>query len=135
MMNLLEAIDNKIRNRRYAINLYRTINDLPLTEMQTRCVLEWFAWKIWEILMELEIEDGYGKLYDPLVIEKNECHSYVFDLGDGGRHHKYETLMELEERLKKEMVERIRKERGKWVVWNNLIKKYSTCFQKDISRI
>lgn len=107
MINLLEMIDNKIRNRRNGVNPYRTINDLPLSEMQKRCVLEWFAWKIWEMLMELGIEDGHGKLYDPLVIEENECHSYVFDLGDGGRHHKYETLAELEERLKNEMIESI----------------------------
>ena len=108
MIDILELIDNKIRNRRHGINPYQTINDLLLTEMQKRSVLEWFAWKIWEILMELGIEDGYGKPYDPLVIEDEVCHSYVFDLSDGGRHHKYETLAELEERLKKEVIERIR---------------------------
>ena len=108
MIDQLKLIDEEIKNYRSGINPYRTIDNLPLSEMQKRSVLEWFAWKIWEILMELGIEDGYGKLYDPLVIEENECHSYVFDLGDGGRHHKYETLAELEERLKKEVIERIR---------------------------
>jgi len=108
VIDILELIDNIIRNRRYAINPYRTIDNLPLSEMQRRCVLEWFAWKIWEILMELGIEDGYGKLYDPLVIDENEYHSYIFDLGDGGTHHSYKTLAELEERLKREMIERIR---------------------------
>lgn len=107
MKNQLKLIDEEIKKHRNGINPYRTISELPLSEMQKRCVLEWFAWKIWEMLMELKIEDGHRKLYDPLVIEENECHSYVFDLGDGRRHHKYKTLVELEERLKKEMIERI----------------------------
>jgi len=108
VIDQLKLIDEEIKNYRSGINPYRTIDNLPLSEMQRRCVLEWFAWKIWEMLMELGIEDGYGKLYDPLVIDENECHSYVFDLGDGGRHHSYKTLAELEKRLKREMIEKIR---------------------------
>jgi len=91
VIDQLKLIDDEIKTHRNGINPYRTIDNLPLSEMQKRCVLEWFAWKIWEMLMGLGIEDGYGKLYDPLVM-----------------HHSYKTLAELEERLKKEMIERIR---------------------------
>ena len=85
-------------------NTNRTIENLPLSELQKRCVLEWLAWKMWELLIELGIEDGYSKPYDPLLIEDDECHSYIFELGDGGRHHSYRTLGEIEEKLMKEVV-------------------------------
>ncbi len=49
-------------------------------------------------------------MYDPLVIdlEKKEAHSYVFHLDDGGRHHPFESRLELEEKLKQEGISRIR---------------------------
>jgi len=87
-------------------NSFYTINDLPLAEEQKRYVLEWYARKLWEIAEEGIYGDGdyYGKHYDPLVIEGNIAHSYVFDLGDGGRHHPFDTLAELEAALTKDVV-------------------------------
>ena len=83
----------------------RNINDLPLNDEQKKFVLEWFAYKLWEI-----IEEGggdpeyYGKSYDPLTIEGNIAHSYVFDLEDGGRHHEFRDFRHLEEMLVNEGV-------------------------------
>lgn len=86
-------------------NAFDTIDDLPLTKDQKEMVLEWFAQKIWNTLDE----PGHCKSYDPLIIEGNTAHSYIFNLNglDGrtgsGRHHGFKTLVELEERLCKEM--------------------------------
>lgn len=88
-----------------------TLDDLPLDDMQKVLVLEWFARKLWVMLEEGGGEpDYYGKGYDPLVIdlEGKEAHSYVFDLDDGGRHHPFESLLELEEKLKQEGIKRIK---------------------------
>jgi len=61
-----------------------TIDDLPLDESQKRRVLEWFARKLWIILEEASGEPDYcGKSYDPLTIDGNVAHSYVFDFEDG----------------------------------------------------
>ena len=93
---------------------FPTIDDLPLTEEQKVHVLEWFAWKIWRICEEAGGDPDYGgKSYDPLEIElmangSGIAHSYVFDLGDGGRHHPFVSLVELEKRLEKEAIEEIR---------------------------
>ncbi len=109
-LECFKIIDKEIAKHRGGTNAYKTIDDLPLSELQKRCVLEWLAWKLWELLIELDIEDGYGKPYDPLLIEDTKCHSYVFDLGNGGRHHDYETLREIEEKLMKEVVGVIKEE-------------------------
>ena len=103
-LECFKIIDKEISKHRAGTNTNKTIDDLPLSELQKRCVLEWFAWKMWELLIELGIEDGYGKSYDPLLIDDKKCHSYIFDLGDGGRHHDYETLREVEEKLMNEVV-------------------------------
>jgi len=47
--------------------------------------------------LKLGIEDGYCKSYDPLLIEDDKCHSYVFDLDDSGKHHPYKHLREIED--------------------------------------
>ena len=107
-LECFKIIDKEIAKHRGGTSTYKTIDDLPLSELQKRCVLEWLAWKAWNVLIELGIEDGYGKSYDPLVIEADKCHSYIFDLGDGGRHHDYGTLREIEEKLMKEVVEEIK---------------------------
>ena len=52
----------------------------------------------------------YRKSYDPLLIEDDKCHSYVFDLGDDGRHHPYKNLREIEDKLFDEVVKRIKEE-------------------------
>lgn len=103
-------IDREIEKHKRKTNTNKQIDDLPLSELQKRCVLEWFAWKLWDMLIELGIEDGYGKSYDPLLIEKDKCHSYIFDFDDGGRHHSYKTLREIEEKLMNEIVELLRGE-------------------------
>jgi hypothetical protein len=93
-------------------NQMHSLDDLPLTDDQKVLVLEWFARKLWVMLEEGGGEpDYYGKSYDPLVIdlEEKEAHSYVFNLGDGGRHHPFESLAELEERLEQEGINRIKK--------------------------
>ncbi len=88
----------------------RTIDGLPLNKIQKRYVLEWLAWKFYDLLLKLGIEDGYCKSYDPLLIEGDKCHSYVFDLGDGGRYHSYKNLREIEDKLFNEIVKRIKEE-------------------------
>jgi len=89
---------------------YKSIDDLPLRGSQKRYVLEWLAWKFYDLLLKLGIEDGYCKSYDSLLIEDNKCHSYVFDLDDGGRHHPYKNLREIEDKLFNEVVKRIKEE-------------------------
>jgi len=87
-----------------------TLDDLPLDDTQKGLVLEWFTRKLWVMLEEGSGEpDYYGKMYDPLVIdlEAKEAHSYVFDLPDGGRHHPFSDLLDLEEKLKQEGIRRI----------------------------
>lgn len=92
-------------------NRMYSLDDLPLDEVQKMLVLEWFARKLWVMLQEGSGDiDYHGKSYDPLVIdpEAKEAHSYVFNLGDGGRHHPFTDLLDLEERLKQEGITRIR---------------------------
>ncbi len=89
-------------------NQFFTINDLPLTEDQKCRVLEWFARKLWVLLEESSGSPHYyGKSYDPLVVENNTAHSYVFDLEDGGRHHAFYDLEHLEKMLLDEGIRRI----------------------------
>ena len=72
-------------------------NETYLTHEQKEKVLEWFAKKLWVLLEEGSGEsDYYGKSYDPLEINGNIAHSYVFDLRDGGRQHPFKNLEELE---------------------------------------
>lgn len=74
------------------------IDDLPLSRAQKECVLEWYAMKIWK----LEGPDHH-KSYDPLTIEGNVAHSYVFNLDNGGRHHEFGSLKDLELMLDQEL--------------------------------
>ena len=90
-------------------NVYININDLPLSDEQRRIVLCWFARKIWVILEESSIQpDYYSKSYDPLYLEDNTAHSYVFELEDGGRHHTFRDLEHLEKMLVNEAIGRIK---------------------------
>lgn len=95
----------KIRESQFG-NEWYNIDDLPLTAEQKKCVIEWYAKKVWIIMIEaIEEYDNHCKHYDPLKINsKGECSSYVFDLEDGGRHHKYKNLNHLEEMITKEVV-------------------------------
>ncbi len=87
---------------------FKTIDDLPLRDSQKRYVLQWLAWKFYDILLKLNVEDGYCKSYDPLLIEEDKYHTYIF--GDEGRHFKYKTLHEIEEKLVGEMVKILKEE-------------------------
>lgn len=80
-------------------NNFFNIDDLPFTDDQKEMVLEWFAQKIWRSLDET----GHCKSYDPLIIEGKTAHSYIFNFRDGGRHHGFSTLSELEDSLVEEM--------------------------------
>lgn len=89
--------------------------DTPLAEigldtLQRAKVLEWFARKIW-----VGSEEGSGereyccKSYDPLTIELSTdgggvAHSYVFNFHDGGRHHVFDSLDQLEDWLLEELI-------------------------------
>jgi hypothetical protein len=59
-------------------------------------------------LVELGINDGHYKHYDPLTIEGKTANSYVFNLADGGRHHKFKNLGQLRELILKETIESIK---------------------------
>lgn len=81
-------------------NPFFDIDELPFSKDQKEMVLEWFAHVLWRGLDE----PGHCKSYDPLIIEGNVAHSYVMNLGDGGgRHHDFDNLAELEERMIKQM--------------------------------
>jgi len=92
----------------FSRNEKKTIDDLPLLEIQKRYVLRWLAWKFYDVLLKLKIENGYCKPYDPLTIEDNKYHTYIF--GGKGRHFEYKTLREIEEKLVNEMVKILKEE-------------------------
>ncbi len=89
---------------------WRSVSELPLTRLEKEAVLELFAMKLWYILEEGSGDpDWHHKSYDPLVIEDNEAHSYVFRLSEqGGRHHKFDTLEGLEGKLVEDAISRIK---------------------------
>lgn len=90
------------------LNRYRSIDDLPFPDALKKIVLEWFAWKLYHLLeYGSGAPDWHCKSYDPMVIEGNTAHSYVFDLEDGGRHHPFKNYKHLEKMLMDEGVERI----------------------------
>ena len=70
--------------------------------------IEVYAQACWEILLGLGIQDGHCKMYDPMTIQDNTAHSYVFDLKDGGRHHSFSDLEELKNDVLSETVEQIK---------------------------
>lgn len=75
-------------------NPYDSVDDLPLSPAQKECVLEWYAKKVCHTANPDEC--CCGKSYDPLTIEGHTAHSYAFDFKDGGRHHPFGSLAELE---------------------------------------
>ena len=86
-----------------------SINDIDVSDEIKKNILEWFARKLWILLEEGSGEpDYYHKSYDPLTIEGNIAHSYVFDFRDGGRHHPFKNLSELEEMLMEEGINSIK---------------------------
>jgi hypothetical protein len=73
--------------------------------------LVWLAQKYYKLLLAIGAQLGHRKSYDPLTIEydgdKKIAHSYVFDFEDGGRHHPFRDLEQLEEMLDVEIVRQI----------------------------
>ena len=102
---IFTKVDEIVRREREEnfTNPYRCIDDLPLSSEQKKCVLEWFAWKIVEVASAKDLFIGM-KHYDPLMIDDEEAHSYVFDFEDGGRHHQYRDLKHLEKMLLEELL-------------------------------
>lgn len=92
-------MSKKLRLQGY--NDLDTLDELPFTDDQKEMVLEWFAQKIWGGLHGR----GHCKSYDPLIIEGYTAHSYIFNFEDGGRHHDFQSLTDLEKLLEKEMKE------------------------------
>ena len=101
----------------------RLLSELGLDSITTARILEWFALKIWVGLEEGSGErEYYGKSYDPLKIELSTsgggvAHSYVFNLRDGGRHHGFQSLEELEMALTEELIKGV-EWAGRWAVEN-----------------
>lgn len=77
---------------------YTTFNGRRLNEKDYKTYLEGMAYGIWRTLVLTGRQDGYHKMCDPLtfVDDEKEVFSYVFDLWDGGRHHKYTSLSQVE---------------------------------------
>jgi hypothetical protein len=76
------------------------IDELPLTESQKACVLEWVAQKLQQTKYAEENDIWTcGKSYDPLSIDVKGkvAHSYVIDFEDGGRHHPFENMKYIED--------------------------------------
>lgn len=89
------------------------IDELSLTHPQKMAVLEWLAKHLWYVMEESTDRDYHCKSYDPLTLESRSdgtgvAHSYVFDMWDGGRHHEYTTLTQVEEAMVSEVVGTIR---------------------------
>lgn len=79
------------------------------TEITTdiACFIEGYAMALAKMMGELTCEPLYGKSYDPMTIEGNTAHSYIFDMKDGGRHHDltlYKDVGEILDILLKETI-------------------------------
>jgi hypothetical protein len=88
----------------------RRLSQLDLNPIQRAQILEWLAFKIWVAGVEGAGDGDYhSKSYDPLTIELDSwgggvAHSYVFNFHDGGRHHTFHSLDELEDWLFEEAI-------------------------------
>lgn len=83
----------------------KKFTDLNLNPAQQKEVVEWLAYQYRLILLGLNVADSVGyKTYDPLTIEGNVAHSYVFDLEDGGRHHEFTDYDSLVDSLTNEVI-------------------------------
>jgi len=73
--------------------------------------IEGYAAALVDLNFEITGEYPMGKSYDPMTVDGNTMHSYVFDMKDGGRHHPardYKDLEEIKEVLLKEAAENMR---------------------------
>lgn len=91
----------------------RTLDDLNLDSLQKTQVLEWFAFKVWVMMNEGGGDPDYsGKSYDPLTVDLESsgggtAHSYVYNFRDGGRHHPFHSLRELEQWITEEGIQAV----------------------------
>jgi hypothetical protein len=76
---------------------WENIDALPLTELQKACVLEWLAQKLRQTPFAQKYDIWqYGKSYDPLLFDGQTAYSYVMNMSDGGRHHAFSNMAEVE---------------------------------------
>lgn len=96
------------------------LKEIVPDQLLRAAVLEWFANKIWVGLEEGSgFPDYGGKSYDPLTIEMRTdgggiAHSYVFNFHDGGRHHSFDSLDNLEEWLLEELINGVHHQQHEW---------------------
>jgi len=97
----------------YGFQEWYCIEDLPevlFTPIHKKMVLEWFARKIEQMLRIFSDDWGdHRKSYDPLLInlDTKTAHSYLFSFKNGGRHHPFGSLLQLERWLVEEAVKEI----------------------------
>lgn len=108
----LDEFESKLRAMREGANTNVSADDidaLPLTDSQKRCVIEFLAHKVLDIVegKTRAVRSMHCKSYDPMIVRDSECHSYVFDLWDGRRHHEYESYGQIVDALVCEAIERI----------------------------
>ena len=86
-----------------------SLSEITLTKKQKIEVLEWYAYKVWMLQIKKNIVDGSMKMYDPLEIDiyNKISHSYVFNFEDGGRHHPFNTLDDIEKWLFNESLKEV----------------------------
>ena len=85
------------------------LSDRKLTASEVEAYFQ----ALWDIQLVLGIQDGHCKSYDPLTIDGDTAHTYVFDLWDGGRHHHFESLRQLMDHALRETAIAIRGENWK----------------------
>jgi hypothetical protein len=56
-------------------------------DKMTDAQLEAYVQGLYDVLRALGVQDGHCKHYDPLTVEGDTLHSYVYDLTNGGRRH------------------------------------------------
>ena len=87
-------------------NEMNSIDDIPTEDIKLKWfILEYLAVKLTKVREELIGHESRVKSYDPLLIERDGyCHSYAFDLEDGGRHHTFRDLKHLETMMMSEII-------------------------------
>jgi hypothetical protein len=89
------------------LEFYPTLETLPFSDADKAKALMWLARKIWDAQQRHD-QDYHCKRYDPLQIHFNddgtiEVDSYVFSFREGGRHHSFSDLDDLEQAVLNEL--------------------------------
>lgn len=79
----------------------------PKEKRITSSIVEAYIQGMYDLYIELG-GDTHCKIYDPITIEGNIAHSYVFEFNDGGRHHSFGKLEDLMEMARKEIARSIK---------------------------